>query len=190
MVMVAHLCRPNAAFGAALKGAFWESRSVLRVAPGTEFRIGGPVTMNNMTIVANYLVGIEVAPMPPGMPDPAAPDVVHLEADVHASAANPWGFSNGSWIPYLSIVYVLSKEESNWQAQGVLGPMTANDGPHYADSLTLDGSGRYFLTYRLIPPQMNGFLRHIDNATGVPNWWTPFVVSFNFTYPSATPSES
>jgi len=190
LMLVTYLCVPSAALGVAAEDTIQGSRTVLRAAPGTEFRIGGPVTIQNMTIAANYLVGIEVAPMPPGMPDPAAQNVVHLEADVHATSTNPWGFPNGSWIPYLSIVYTISKEGSSWSARGVLSPMTADDGPHYADSLTLAGPGRYALIYKLIPPQVNGFLRHVDHATGVPDWWTPFEVPFNFTYPVETASAS
>ncbi len=32
-------------------------------------------------------------------------------------------------------------------------------------------------------PEANGFLRHIDKETGVPDWWQPFSETFTFSYP-------
>jgi uncharacterized protein involved in high-affinity Fe2+ transport len=61
--------------------------------------------------------------------------------------------------------------------------MIAKDGPHYADNVKMDGPGTYTVTYRFEPPEANGFLRHVDKATGVPAWWQPFSESFTFAYP-------
>ena len=36
-------------------------------AGAREYFVGGPVHQHDMEIVANYLVGVEMAPMPPGM---------------------------------------------------------------------------------------------------------------------------
>jgi uncharacterized protein involved in high-affinity Fe2+ transport len=58
------------------------------------------------------------------------PDVIHLEADVHATADNVYGYPDGAWIAYLTIAYALEKQGSDWKASGVLKPMTAKDGPH------------------------------------------------------------
>ena len=55
-------------------------------AAAREYFVGGPVHQHDMEIVANYLVGVEMAPMMPGMAHGA--DVIHLEADVHATADN------------------------------------------------------------------------------------------------------
>ncbi len=151
------------------------------LAQAREYYVGGPVHQHDMEIVANYLVGIEMAPMPPGMP--MGPDVIHLEADVHATADNRHGFADGAWIPYLTIDYTLAKEGTDWRASGKLLPMTAKDGPHYANNVKMDGPGKYRLTYRFIPPVANGFLRHTDQETGVPEWWKPFSVDFTFNYP-------
>ncbi len=162
------------------------SALVLAAAPpalAREYFIGGPVHANHMEVVANYLVGIEMAPMPAGMPMGA--DVIHLEADVHATAGSPWGYPDGAWVPYLTIAYTLTKQGSPWQATGSLLPMTAADGPHYAANVKMDGPGAYRLTYRFTSPEANGFLRHIDKPTGVPAWWTPFSESFGFRYPKA-----
>jgi periplasmic iron binding protein len=52
-------------------------------ASAREYFVGGPVQKNDMEIVANYLMGIEMAPMLPNMAHGA--DVIHMEADVHAT---------------------------------------------------------------------------------------------------------
>src|SRR6516165_7584676 len=158
--------------------------AIIVVAPAAfarEFFVGGPVHKNDMEIVANYLVGIEMAPM---MHDiPKGPDVIHLEADVHATADNVYGYPDGAWIAYLTINYTLMKNGSDWKTSGTLKPMTAIDGPHYADNVKMNGSGTYTVTYSFARPETNGFYRHVDKETGVPAWWELFSESFTFTYP-------
>ena len=146
-----------------------------------EYYVGGPLHEHDMEIVANYLVGIEMDPMPPGMP--MGPDTIHLEADVHATADNRYGYPDGGWIPYLTIDYTLEKVGKDWRGFGKLLPMTAKDGPHYANNVRMDGPGQYRLTYQFTSPIANGFLRHTDQETGVPEWWKPFSVNFVFSYP-------
>jgi periplasmic iron binding protein len=63
-------------------------------------------------------------------------------------------------------------------------PMTADDGPHYANNIALMGDGGYRRTYRFEPPSKAGFIRHVDNESGVPDWWQPFTESWTFNYPS------
>lgn len=150
-------------------------------AMAREYYIGGPVQKFDMEIVANYLVGVEMAPMRAGMMH--GPDVIHLEADVHATAENANGYPDGAWIGYLTIEYNIQKRDSPWRTSGTLKPMIAKDGPHYADNVTMDGPGNYMVTYRFLPPEANGFYRHIDQETGVPGWWPPFSQTFEFTYP-------
>ncbi len=151
-------------------------------AQAREYFVGGPVHHAGMEIVANYLVGITMAPMPAAMP--MGPDVIHLEADVHATARNAWGFPDQAWIPYLTIDYRITRIGAPWHAAGKLLAMTADDGPHYADNVKMDGPGSYQVVYTLHPPVENGFLRHTDKATGVPAWWRPFSETFRFTYPA------
>jgi|SRR5437764_11002931 len=151
------------------------------VAHAREYFIGGPVHKNDMEIVANYLIGVEMAPMTPAMVHGA--DVIHLEADVHATADNVYGYPDGAWIAYLTLGYTIEKQDSAWKVSGILKPMTAKDGPHYADNVKMDGPGVYRLTYTFAPPEANGFYRHTDQETGVPGWWQPFSESFTFSYP-------
>lgn len=151
------------------------------LARAREYPIGGPVQAHDMEIAANYLVGVEMAPMPSGMA--MGPDTIHLETDVHATADESHGFADGAWIPYLTIDYTIRKLGEDWQRSGQLLPMTARDGPHYANNVRMDGPGRYAVAFRYAPPVTNGFLRHVDAATGVPPWWPPFTERFTFTYP-------
>jgi uncharacterized protein involved in high-affinity Fe2+ transport len=154
---------------------------VSSAAPAREYFVGGPVHQHDMEIVANYLVGVEMAPMMPGMAH--GNDVIHLEADVHATADNIYGYPDGAWVAYLTIQYALEKKGTNWKASGTLKPMQAKDGSHYADNVKMNGPGDYKVTYHFEPPEKNGFLRHVDEETGVPKWWPPFNQSFDFKYP-------
>jgi uncharacterized protein involved in high-affinity Fe2+ transport len=147
-----------------------------------EFYIGEPVEQNNLQIVPNYLVGIEMDRMPPGME--MGKDNIHLEADVHATKKETHGFSEDAWIPYLTIKYTLTKDGSKFKKTGKLAPMTAGDGPHYANNVNMGGPGTYKLTYEILPPSSNGFFHHVDKATGVPGWWKPMTLHWTFTYPS------
>lgn len=147
-----------------------------------EFYIGEPVEQNGLQIVPNYLLGIEMDRMPPGME--MGPNSIHLEADVHATKNEKHGFPEDAWIPYLTIRYTLTKDGSHFKKTGKLAPMTAGDGPHYANNVNMAGPGTYQLTYVISPPSSNGFIRHIDKATGVPEWWKPMTLHWTFTYPS------
>lgn len=150
-------------------------------AGAKEYFVGGPVHQHDMEIVANYLIGIEMAPMLPNMPHGA--DVIHLEADVHATADNVYGFPDGAWVPYLTIDYTIDKVGGGLHTQGTMHAMEANDGPHYADDVKMAGPGKYTVTYHFTAPEKAGFLRHVDKETGVPEWWKPFSQTFTFSYP-------
>lgn len=150
-------------------------------AGAREYPIGGPVHAHDMEIASNYLVGVEMAPMDPGMPMGA--DVVHLETDVHATADNAYGFADGTWIPYLGIHYALTKKDTPWQVSGTMLPMTAKDGAHYANDVKMNGPGTYTVVFTYASPETNGFRHHVDKETGVPGWWTPFTETFTFQYP-------
>ncbi len=150
-------------------------------AMAREYFIGGPVLKNDMQIVANYLEGVEMAPMMPNMQH--GPGVVHIEADIHATADNSWGYPDGAWIGYLTVGYTLTKDGSDWKATGTLKPMNAKDGPHYADNVKMNGPGKYHVTYTISNPQENGYYRHTDKETGIKDWWKPFEEKFDFDYP-------
>lgn len=148
-------------------------------AQAAEFAIGEPVERNGMEIAAVYLQPVMMAPMLPGMHSRTD---VHLEADIRAQKDNANGFGPGQWVPYLGITYHLHKVDDDWTSFGTFMPMVANDGSHYGANVKLDGPGKYSLTYRIAPPPYQGFYRHTDKETGVAPWWSPFEVSWEFTY--------
>jgi uncharacterized protein involved in high-affinity Fe2+ transport len=152
----------------------------------TEYPIGAVKTVNNMDIAPNYLTGVMMETMTGMKMDK---DAVHLEADIHAGHGEPHGFAPGNWIPYLTVTYTIAKTEGGFSKTGVLLPMTAGDGPHYANDVTLAGPGAYRVTYHIEPPSRAGFLRHVDKETGVPAWWQAFDVQWDFTYPAKPKAE-
>jgi len=151
-------------------------------AKAQEFYVGEPVAKNDLDIVPHYLLGIEMAPMTKDMD--MGPNAVHVEVDVHAAKGEKHGFKDGEWIPYLTISYSIEKVGTSFKKSGKLLAMTAGDGPHYANNVGLAGNGDYRLTYHFEPPPKAGFVRHVDKATGVPDWWAPFSESWTFHFPS------
>lgn len=147
-------------------------------AYAADVRIGS-VNKNGMEVAAVYIQPVTMEPMTGAMKKPAD---IHLEADIQALKGNQQGFSEGSWVPYLRITYVLKKKGSSWTKTGTLMPMAAADGPHYAENIKLNGAGKYHLTYHVKPPKLHAFHRHTDKETGVAKWWKPFDVSWDFTY--------
>ena len=148
-------------------------------AQAAEIRIGKAFEKNGMEIGAVYLQSVVMAPMLPGM---KAQTDVHIEADIHAMQGNKNGFGPGDWIPYLGITYRIAKAGSTWTNFGPFMPMVASDGPHYGANVSLDGPGKYTLTYHILPPPYQGFFHHTDKETGVGDWWTPFDVEWTFIY--------
>jgi periplasmic iron binding protein len=156
-------------------------------AAAKEFYVGEPIVQNDMQIVPHYLLGIEMAPMTKGMA--MGSNAVHLEVDVHATKDDKRGFKEDEWIPYLTISYTIEKVGTKFKKTGKLLAMTAGDGPHYANNVALMGEGDYRLTYHFEPPSKAGFVRHVDKATGVPDWWQPFSESWTFHFPSKEASD-
>jgi uncharacterized protein involved in high-affinity Fe2+ transport len=152
---------------------------------GMDMSVGDKQTREGMEVGAQYLTGVEMDRMPPGMD--MGKDTVHLEALVHATKDESHGFGAGAWIPYLDIHYELTKDgEKTFKRTGILFPMAAKDGPTYANDVKMGGQGSYRLTYFIAPPTAHGFLRHTDKATGVPGWWKPISLSWTFNYPGKT----
>ncbi len=152
------------------------------VANAKEIPIGKPVTEAGMNIAAVYLQPIEMEPE--GMMRAAKESDVHMEADIKAAKANPNGFAEGDWIPYLVVNYELTREGGPTQ-KGAFMPMVANDGPHYGDNVKLSGPGKYRLKLVIAPPSANThahFGRHVDKETGVGEWFKPITVEFEFPY--------
>jgi periplasmic iron binding protein len=141
--------------------------------PIVEHPIGDPVVKNHIDVAAVWLPSVGMA----GMPDPTD-DVIHLEADIHATADNPNGFAKDEFVPYLKVRYQVSDAKSGKLLQsGDLLPMVASDGLHYGANIIKPAAGQYKLVYKIDPPSAGGLGRHVDAATGVAPWWEPFEVS-------------
>jgi uncharacterized protein involved in high-affinity Fe2+ transport len=151
-------------------------------AHAKEYPAGEPQQCAGMEVGAVYLQPIEMDP--PGMMRPAIDSDVHMEADIHALENNANGFQEGSFVPYLSVRYRLSKDGSAEVLQGEFHAMVANDGPHYGDNLKLLGPGRYQLTYWISAPggHESHFGRHTDKETGVAPWFTPCELNYSFIF--------
>jgi periplasmic iron binding protein len=144
--------------------------------PLREWPIGEDVVKNHITIAAVWLPAVGMA----GMPEPSS-DVIHLEADIHATADNPNGFAKDEFVAYLKIKYELSDTKGGKLLQsGDLMPMVASDGLHYGANIAKPGPGTYRLVYKIEPPSAGGLGRHVDAATGVAAWWEPFEVGFDW----------
>lgn len=147
-----------------------------------EHPIGDEVERNGIRIAAVWLPPLSVE----GMTEVGggASDVIHLEADVHATEANPNGFAKDEFVPYLKIRYKITRGDEHGETidEGPMTPMIARDGLHYGANLALPGAGRYRLTYRIEPPSAGGLGRHTDPFIGVAPWWKPFDVSFDWDF--------
>ena len=153
----------------------------------TEFYMGEPVVKEGMQFAPAYLTGIEMDRHPAGMSmDPKA---IHIEIDIHAAKGEEHGFPEDAWIPYLTVTLTVEKVGGGYKETKRLAPMTAKDGPHYANNFGMAGPGDYKATYVVDPPSSTGFIRHIDKEDGVPEWWKPVTVSWTFTYPSKAKPE-
>lgn len=145
-----------------------------------EHGIGQPLVVDGLIMRPVYLQPVHMSPMLPGMA--AAQADAHVELDIHADKDNSHGFDPGAWIPYLTVTYVITKKDSDWSTAGTMMAMVANDGPHYGDNVKFDGAGKYTIRVRVLPPPYQGFFRHTDKETGVAEWWSPIVHSWDFAY--------
>lgn len=143
-----------------------------------EYPIGEPVDREHMTIAAVWLPSVHLAG------DPASPDpnVIHVEADIHATEGNPNGFARDEFVPYLTVRYRIEPAGGGPAIDGTMLPMVARDGLHYGASVAMPGPGPYRLTYRVEPPSTGGLGRHDDPETGVAPWWEPFDTAFDWDF--------
>jgi len=133
----------------------------------------GQVIKNGMEINAVYMPhSVEVAPVEKGGKE----GNIHLEADIHATADNTFGFHKGEWIPYLTIKYKIHQADTNKVvAEGQLYQMVAGD-PHYASNVNIPESGHYELIYEISAPDL---ARHVDDVKG---FYKPMTLKWKFEY--------
>ena len=170
-----------ASTGASLAFLILIDAAIPYAIPAMEVPIGKPKTLHDLQIAAAYSEAVAMDEYWGG-PAPDEADI-HLEADIHATKGNRYGFRPGEWISYLSINYTLELLGTDKKLSGQLWQMMAKDSPHYGLNLKMPGPGRYRLTYRIGSPQEWGLSRHTDPETGVDPWWEPFEVEWTFQYP-------
>ncbi|HEY0266110.1 MAG TPA: iron transporter [Rhizomicrobium sp.] len=149
--------------------------------------IGGPLVRDGLEIIP----GTQTDAAWDRNPVPVTPSSVFLVADIHAARDEAHGFAEHAFIPYLSVSYALTKDDTpTYKKSGLLYPVAAKGGPHYAAAAEMAGPGTYHLTYIVSPPVSHGMMRRTDKAGGVPDWWKPITASWTFDYPGTYPSKN
>lgn len=142
--------------------------------------IGGPLVRDGVEVVPSIESGIQFDKPPVTITQ----DSVFVIADVSASRNNAYGITG--FIPYLSISFSLTKDgQVTFKKTGLLYPTASKSGPRYVGVAQFGGPGTYKLTYIISPPSAHGMYRQTENNTGVPEWWKPIIVSWEFSYPIA-----
>jgi uncharacterized protein involved in high-affinity Fe2+ transport len=154
----------------------------IAVSPAGAAVIGAPLLRDGLEIAPSLHSGVELDRSPNAIG--RGPDAVFLVADVRAAKDDVHGFGENAFIPYLSVSYALTKDGApTFKKAGLLYPIAAKSGPHYAAATEFAGPGTYHLTYIVSPPSAHGMLRQTDKTGGVPDWWKPINASWTFTYP-------
>lgn len=115
-------------------------------------------------------VWFQAVPMSGGYED-IGDNNIHIEADVSAGQlATTLGFGLGDWIPYLQLSYDITDASTGTSvASGNFMPMSASDGPHYGQNISLE-AGTYNVTIT-VSPQEDVYLIHLDSETGPGGTW-------------------
>ena len=144
------------------------------------YPIGQAEQFDTVQVAAFYS---QPATMEPAMGLSAADSDIHLESEVTALPNNHLGFAAGEWIPYLTIDYQITAPDGT-TSKGDLMPMTGSCGQHYGSNVKLGAAGTYKISYTVHSPVDNGFMVHVDPATGVTGhfWTTPLQASWDFNY--------
>ncbi len=88
----------------------------------------------------------------------------HLELDVSA-LQNGLGYGTGDWVPYLTVNYEVTKNDSGAKvSEGTFMPMAASDGPHYGANIKMDGDGLYTVKFTVKFPDSTTYLIHTDET--------------------------
>ena len=153
--------------------------AVARAAP-----VGAPLARDGLEVTPGLETGLAFDRNPAA----ATANAVFLTVDIHAGPDEPHGFPEHAFIPYLSVSYALTREDTpTYKKAGLLYPVAAKDGPRYAAAVEMAGPGTYRLTTIISPPSSHGMMRRTDKAGGVPDWFKPITASWTFTYPSKSP---
>jgi uncharacterized protein involved in high-affinity Fe2+ transport len=152
------------------------------VAGFEEFPIGDDVEAGPLNIAGVYFQPVDMEPA--GSSLRASESDFHIEADISA-LANDLGYGVGDFVPWLTVNYEITNEAGDMAAEGTFMPMSASDGPHYGANVSLGGvAGTYNVKFVIESPEVNGYLLHVDQATGVEGrfWTEPLIAEWAFDF--------
>jgi uncharacterized protein involved in high-affinity Fe2+ transport len=165
------------------------TRPASTVNPGEEagfeeFPIGDDLVLGPLNVAGVYFQPVDMVPASAGLP--ASQSDMHIEADISAGT-NDLGYGVGDFVPNLTVLYAITKISTGEKVEGTFMPMNASDGPHYGANIKLPGSGgpgEYKVTFLIQNPEAQGYVLHVDQATGVPGrfWGAPLVAEWTMQY--------
>jgi uncharacterized protein involved in high-affinity Fe2+ transport len=165
------------------------TRPASTVNPGEEagfeeFPIGDDLELGPLNVAGVYFQPVDMVPASAGLA--ASEADMHIEADISAGN-NDLGYGVGDFVPNLTVQYEVTKISTNDTVSGTFMPMNASDGPHYGANIKLPGSGgpgEYKVIFRIQNPEAQGYVLHVDQATGVPGrfWGAPLVAEWTMQY--------
>jgi uncharacterized protein involved in high-affinity Fe2+ transport len=186
MVLLLIVVCVSAAFAGGQQGG---RRPESTVSPGEaagfeEFPLGDDFELGPLNVAGVFFQPVDMIPASAGLP--ASQSDMHLEADISA-LENDLGYGVGDFVPNLTVRYEIVKISTNERIEGTFMPMNASDGPHYGANVKLPGSGgagEYTVRFLIQNPEAQGYVLHVDQATGVPGrfWGAPLVAEWTLTY--------
>jgi uncharacterized protein involved in high-affinity Fe2+ transport len=177
------------AFAAFASGQQGGTRPASTVNPGEtagfeEFPLGDDFELGPLNVAGVYFQPVDMLPASAGLP--ASQSDMHMEADISAGE-NDLGYGVGDFVPNLTVQYEIIKTSTTESVAGTFMPMNASDGPHYGANVKLPGTGgpgEYKVRFLIQNPEAQGYVLHVDQATGVPGrfWGAPLVAEWTLTY--------
>jgi hypothetical protein len=151
------------------------------VAGFEEFPIGDDKELGPLNVAAVYFQPVDMEPA--GKSLAASQADMHIEADISA-LKNDLGYGVGDFVPYLTVKYEITSKDGKTKLDGTFMPMNASDGPHYGANIKLGPAGTYKVRFIIENPEAQGYLLHVDKATGVSGrfWNQPLVAEWDFDY--------
>jgi uncharacterized protein involved in high-affinity Fe2+ transport len=165
------------------------SRPESMVNPGEdagfeEFPLGDDHLLGPLNVAGVYFQPVDMIPASAGLP--ASQSDMHMEADISAAEDNGLGYGVGDFVPNLTVQYEIIRSTGE-RVEGTFMPMNASDGPHYGANIKLPGvggPGTYTVRFLIQNPEAQGYVLHVDEATGVPGrfWGAPLVAEWTVDY--------
>lgn len=93
--------------------------------------------------------------------------MIHLEADLHATADNVHGHPDSAWVGHPAIDCTVKKPGTDWEGERNAASDASQRRAALRHNVQMDGPGQHKVTYRVASPD-EGFLRHLGQETGVP----------------------